>query len=254
MQTKSGAWTPTDDQTLRDMFANGHTATVVGQRLGRTKDAVQSRKRALGLTGLVPTAKPEPAKPATHTSLLANDQITDSVTAPKHLSEQLNGAPGRNLMNQISTESEEKVRPTLNGTTVTLTGPAAMVAHYKAALSVLFMPPTVGEVYEAEVVLTRGFGSFMKVKPFYNGILPRESYTDGQEPGYGKKYMVRVTEVSDEGRCGLELVIESSQAVASVTPKKYTVEELVDHLNGMSKIISAKIGQKVVLAAYVIAD
>lgn len=253
MQTKSGAWTPQDDQTLRDMFANGHTAHSVGTRLGRSKDAVQSRKKALGLTG-VAVAKAPAAPAAQPVRATVNDQITDSVTAPAHLMEQLNGLAGNGLMNQIRTESDGTITVSITGTTVSLTGPAERVAHYKAALAVLFMAPTVGEVYEAEVVLTRGFGSFMKVKPFYNGVLPRESYTDGQEPGYGKKYMVRVTEVSAEGRCGLELVTEASNEIASVVPKKYTVDELIDHLNGMSKVISAKIGQKVVLAAYVIAD
>lgn len=236
------------------MFANGHTASNVAARLSRSKDAVQSRKKSLGLTGIA--AKPAPSAPAqqVQAAMPVNDQITDSVTAPAYLKEPLNGAPGLSLMQQIHQESDGTVRAGVNGTTVSLTGPKEKVLHYKAAIAALFVPPTVGEVYEAEVVLKREFGAFMKVKPFYNGVLPRDNYAEGQEPQYGTKYAVRVTEVSAEGRCGLELVAETSQEIASVVPKKYTVDELIDHLNGMSKVISAKIGQKVVLAAYVIAD
>ena len=65
---------------------------------------------------------------------------------------------------------------------------------------------------------------------------------------------MRVVDVNEQGQSALELVVETTHGVSAVKPETVTMDELLDHLNGMGKLISAKIGQKVVLAAYIIAE
>jgi hypothetical protein len=43
------AWSPKQSETLRDLWESGHSAGVIGQRLGLTRDAVLGRARRMGL-------------------------------------------------------------------------------------------------------------------------------------------------------------------------------------------------------------
>ena len=63
------AWTTKQSETLRELWRSGHSAGVIGQRLGLTRDAVLGRARRMGLqlgnkrtTVSLPTRKGHPIR------------------------------------------------------------------------------------------------------------------------------------------------------------------------------------------------
>jgi hypothetical protein len=58
-------WQPHEDELLRQMTAAGRTSAQIGDALGRTKDAVDTRKRILCGTRKR-RGQPKPALPQSH--------------------------------------------------------------------------------------------------------------------------------------------------------------------------------------------
>jgi transposase-like protein len=261
---KSGIWSQDEKNFLIKLIAEGgYTNQQIANELSRTLDSTQTQKRTLGLTGegaqakakqmrINPRVAPATAEPAQKTF------ATATVLAPAILAPQIFAQAGRvlqsdfNSLNNVDITYEQKTKDA--PISVTVKGQLENVEATKTVLTELFESPKAGEVFNAQCVMTRDFGAFMKLKPFYAGVLPSSNYIPNEQPVTGQSYMVRVTDVQNDGRLALELVKETVTGVAPLKPNAFTVDELVDHLNGMSKVISAKLGQKVVLAAYVIAD
>lgn len=245
---KTGLWTPQEDQKMRELFAKGMTAAQVGAQLGRSKDSVQSRKSKIGLS----SAEVFTAKPPVQAAQPSNTDATyTEIQYPSGLAQQMHGAPGRNLIQMLQANGVSVIGHEAHRNLLKLwSKDQTVIDNAKTLVMAMFEQPKAGDVFEATVIMVRPYGTFVNLKPFYAGMLPDVK----GELKVGDKLDVKVTEVTDAGHIGLEVAQKAEEIVQALVPKKYTVDELVDHLNGMSKIISAKIGQQVVLAAYVIAD
>lgn len=244
---KTGLWTPQEDQKMRELFAKGMTAAQVGAELGRSKDSVQARKSKIGVsTGFVPVTRSQ--APAAQPSNSGNSYAEVQYSAG--LAQQMMGAPGRNLIQMLQSNGVSVSHEAHRNLLKLSSSDQTVIDNAKTLVTAMFEQPKAGDVFEGTVVMVRPYGTFVNLKPFYAGMLPEVK----GELKVGDKLDVKVTEVTEAGHIGLVVAQKAEASVQALVPKKYTVDELVDHLNGMSKIISAKIGQQVVLAAYVIAD
>ena len=247
----TGKWSTAEDEKLRKGLEAGKTTKQLVELLNRKADSIDGRKKTLKLKsanvpGSTTTKQVAPAFAPPSASLAKSKTIA----FPAFLKEQLGGYPGQRLAEAMNEVHGVTVR--VSGLNITISGKSEGVDNASAAIEALLIVPKAGDVFEAEVVLTREYGAFLKLKPFFNGILAKDQYKGN--PATGTKYKVRVIDVNDKGQSALELVVETEHGVSAVKPEAVTMDELLDHLNGMGKLISAKIGQKVVLAAYIIAE
>jgi len=243
----TGKWSAAEDQKLREGLAAGKTTRQLSEILNRSMDSITSHKKVLKPTA---TVGPNESSSSKAVSAPAQANKNQTITFPNFLKEQMNGYPGQRFAQAMNEVHGVTVR--ISGNTISLSGKTDGVDAAAAAIEAILTVPKAGDVFEAEVVLTREYGAFLKLKPFFNGILTKDQYTGN--PATGTKYKVRVTDVNDQGQSALELVVETTHGVSAVKPETVTMDELLDHLNGMGKLISAKIGHKVVLAAYIIAE
>ena len=254
----TGKWSTAEDNKLREGLAAGKTTKQLVELLNRKADSIDGRKKTLKLKSanvpggrhVGPTAgvnEGSNVKPQVAVASLAK---THTINFPAFLKDQLIGYPGQRLAQAMNEVHGVTMR--VSGTVITLNGKTDGVDAATTAIEAILTVPKAGDVFEAEVVLTRDYGAFLKLKPFFNGILTKDQYKGTQQTG--TKYKVRVVDVNEQGQSALELVVETTHGVSAVKPETVTMDELLDHLNGMGKLISAKIGQKVVLAAYIIAE
>ena len=250
----TGKWSTAEDTNSREGLAAGKTTKQLSAALNRSTDSIDSRKKTLGLKSInTPGSKASVGVNEgsnTKTMSVTSQAKTHTIAFPAFLKEQLNGYPGQRLAQAMNEVHGVTLR--VSGTNIVLTGKTEGVDAATIAIEAILTVPKAGDVFEAEVVLTRDYGAFLKLKPFFNGILTKDQYKGN--PATGTKYKVRVTDVNEQGQSALELVVETTHGVSAVKPETVTMDELLDHLNGMGKLISAKIGQKVVLAAYIIAE